>query len=108
MLSNASRSHLFAITQIDSFASSRISHNHRNFLWLVARGIIHHKMKIVLAGLLCGLLIVITKAEDTVETEYEDPEEELEELEDWELDDTTMDKPTNLEVSIAPNSVYKA
>jgi len=39
-------------------------------------------MKIVLAGLLCGLLIVITKAEDTVETEYENPEEELEELED--------------------------
>ena len=56
-------------------------------------------MKLILVVLLCYLLTVAVKSEEPVETAYEDPEDELDELEEWELDDPVMDKPTSDEVS---------
>lgn len=56
-------------------------------------------MRIVLAGLLFGLLVLATKADEPVETEYEDPVEELNDLVDWEVEDDDEEKPTSVEVS---------
>ena len=54
-------------------------------------------MKIIFAVFLCGLLVA-AKAEEPVETEYEDPEDELNDLAELDFDDVD-EKPANWQVS---------
>ena len=65
-------------------------------------------MRIVLAGLLLGLLVLAGKADEPVETEYEDPIEELDDLVDWEVEDHHEEKPTSVEVSSLISVLFHA
>lgn len=90
--------HLFAFKQISTSSPSRIFYNlQKRSLDCYSLNV--SNMRFVLAGFLFGLLVLATKADEPVETEYEDPIEELNDLVDWEVEDHHEVKPTSVKVS---------